>query len=52
MGKVGLGAEKEGRHMLWGVVYQKFEGEYLFATRTIARVESEDVGNTAWVEEG
>ena len=30
-----------------GEYYQKFEGEYLFATRTIARVESDSVGNTA-----
>jgi len=30
----------------WGA-YQKFEGEYLFATRRIARVESEEVGKTA-----
>lgn len=32
--------------------YQKFDGEYLFATRRIARVESAEVGKTAWVEEG
>lgn len=29
------------------VEYQKFEGEYLFATRRIVRVESEEVGKTA-----
>ena len=32
--------------------YQKFDGEYLFATRRIARVESEDAGNIAIVEDG
>lgn len=30
-----------------GGKYQKFEGEYLFATRRIARVESEEAGKTA-----
>lgn len=32
--------------------YQKFEGEYLLATRMMARVESESVGMTARVDEG
>ena len=32
--------------------YQKFEGEYLFDTRRIARALSELVGKTAWVEVG
>ena len=32
--------------------YQKFEGEYLFATRRIASVESDDVGNTEYAEAG
>ena len=32
--------------------YQKFEGEYLFATRRIVRAVSDEVGKTAWVEEG
>ena len=32
--------------------YQKFEGEYLFATRRMARVESEEVGKTEKVELG
>lgn len=39
-------AEKEERE------YQKFEGEYLFATRRIARAESEDDGKMAVVEDG
>ena len=34
-----------------GNIYQKFDGEYLFATRRMARVESPDVGNTENVEE-
>ena len=32
--------------------YQKFEGEYLFATRRRAREESEDAGNMAMVDVG
>ena len=32
--------------------YQKFEGEYLFATRTRASLVSEDMGKTEKVEEG
>ena len=32
--------------------YQKFEGEYLFATRTRASLLSEDVGKTEKVEAG
>ena len=44
---VGLGgSEAEGRR------YQKLEGEYLFATRRIARVVSESVGKTEKVAEG
>lgn len=38
MARGGKGARRE---------YQKFEGEYLFATRRIARAESESVGKTA-----
>jgi len=37
------GAEEGGREE---AVYQKFEGEYLFATRRIARVLSSEVGKT------
>ena len=45
------GGEK-GREQKEGGGYQKFEGEYLFATRRIASVESDDVGNTEYVEAG
>ena len=36
----------------WEREYQKFEGEYLFAVRRIARAESEDDGKIAIVEDG
>lgn len=42
-----ISREKEGKEN-----HQKFEGEYLLATRRRTMVESEDVGTTAMVEEG